>query len=136
VLIVGGWEASSYHDLASAELYDPMTGTFTATSDMTRGWLGPAATLLPDSKVLVSAAYNPGSWGSQGAYGELYDPLSGTFTNWNTMTRSSFFWYSWHTASLLQNGKVLIAGGGCAEIEDYLASAGIYDPDTGTFADT
>src|SRR2546427_517211 len=60
VLIAGGWERFSppFNGLVSAELYDPHTGRFTATSNMTVGWFGATATLLPDGKVLVSSAYD------------------------------------------------------------------------------
>jgi len=89
VLIVGGWENSPpLYGLASAELYDPLTGTFTATSNMTGGWYGPTATLLPDGKVLVSSAYDgdvrrqSGNWAA-----ETYDPRTGTFTRKDTTGR-------------------------------------------------
>jgi Galactose oxidase, central domain len=122
VLIVGG-----FYRHASAEVYDPVSGTFTTTGDMNAGIFGSAATLLPEGKVLVSTAYDPGG------YGEVYDPLSSVFSNWSTTPRYYFYW---HTASLLQNGKVLIAGGGDADNGFDTASAGIYEPDTRSFVTT
>jgi len=129
VLIVGGWQPSPpSYALASAELYDPSTGKFTATSNMTKGWFGPTAALLPDGKVLITSAYQGDG---AGLNAELYDPFTGTFINKSTRSCCSFYW---HTSSLLPNGTVLIAGGGDADNGLIQASAGIYDPITGTFA--
>jgi len=138
VLIVGGLAPPSPFDeyplaylLTSAELYDPLTGTFTATGNMGVDWFGFTATLLPDGKVLIASPYKGDSVGTNV---ELYDPLTGTFTR--KRPPSCCFFY-WHTASLLPNGKVLIAGGGETDvIGELLASAGIYDPGSGTFAAT
>lgn len=41
-----------------------------------------------------------------------------------------------HTATLLLNGKVLLAGGGTGVFQRYKRSAELYDPATGTFAAT
>src|SRR5713226_1138077 len=54
VLITGGWATISGLPVwASAELYDPLTRTFSATSDMTAPRLYHTATLLPSGKVLI-----------------------------------------------------------------------------------
>ena len=52
VLITGG-RNDSEGGLASAELYDPDTGTFEATGSMARARIGPTATMLPDGRVLI-----------------------------------------------------------------------------------
>jgi hypothetical protein len=129
VLIVGGWEPSPpFYGLASAELYDPLTGTFTATGNMTLGWYGATATLLPDGKVLITSAYQDDA---DGPTAEVYDPFTGTFINKNTRTRCCTFY--WQTTTLLPNATVLIAGGGSADDGIIQATAGIYDAGTGTF---
>jgi len=68
VLVVGGADG----DATSAELYDPDSGTWSATGSMIKTWSGGefAATLLRDGRVLVGDV--------EGA--EVYDPEDGTWT--------------------------------------------------------
>lgn len=127
VLITGGVGPVSGSDpaLASAELYDPKTGTFSPTRSMSRPRLGNTATLLLDGRVLVAggyvgALYNPGF-----ASAELYDPKSGSFSPTGSMSESRALL----TGTLLRDGRVLIADG----ID---GTADLYDPKTGTFSPT
>jgi hypothetical protein len=136
VLIAGGsgGNMSSYTFLASAELYDPKTGTFSETGSMTEGSEGHTATLLSDGRVLIAGGYNLSLSGSGQmlASAELYDPQTGTFSPTGSMmaARDS------HTATLLRDGRVLIAGGDEPGPRHNLASAELYDPQTGTFSPT
>src|SRR5204863_6843884 len=77
VLVVGGFSAYGGPALATAELYDPATETWTATSGLTTARSYHTATLLDNGKVLVAGGY--GSSGPS-ASAELYDPATGTWT--------------------------------------------------------
>jgi hypothetical protein len=87
-------------------------------------------TKLLDGRVLIAggnSAATPGAAKFSSAY--LYDPATETFTLTGSMTVAR----SLHTATLLPNGKVLIAGGFNGS---NLASAELYDPASGTFSAT
>ena len=101
VLVAGGLR------IASAEIYDPSTGTFEPTGNMNAVRYGHAATLLPNGKVLIAGGLFDTSSDLGLASAELYDPQRQTFTAIGNMTGSR----SGHTATLLLDGSVLIAGG-------------------------
>jgi hypothetical protein len=113
---------------ATAEVYDPTTGTFSPTGLMSTPRDNPAAIMLQDGKVLIAGAYNPVWVGSQNtilASAELYDPSMGTFQSTGSMSDSRGFF----SITLLQNGKVLVTGGGDIN-GHYLVNAELYDPST------
>ncbi len=134
VLVAGGFSVFvSGTILSNAEIYDPTTGTFGATGNMTVDRHSHAATLLTTGKVLVAGGVD--SVNSL-ASAELYDASTGTFSATGSMTTARFH----HTATLLPNGKVLVVGGfdgvSNGTFGETLPSAEIYDPTTGTFAAT
>jgi YVTN family beta-propeller protein len=126
VLMAGGANSPGVY-LASAELYNPATATFTPTGSMNTVRYLPTATLLNNGMVLIA-----GGGGSSGllASAELYNPATGTFTPTGSMNTARVG----HTATLLNNGLVLLAGGSSSS--DVLATAELYDPATGTFTYT
>jgi hypothetical protein len=133
VLIAGGEDLSG-GNAASAELYDPATGTFSPTGSMTTPRLGQTASLLPDGRVLMAGGLAAPA-GPDGlhvlASAELYDPATGTFSPTGSMTTVRYR----HTATVLADGRVLVAGG-ADSTGQYIASAELYDPTAGTFSPT
>src|SRR5439155_1527230 len=134
VLVAGGAgprpETFPYPGLASAELYDQATENWTVTGSLNDGRLLHTATLLFDGRVLVA-----GGWPDHTNHGplssaELYNPATGTWTRTSSLAIAR----QDHTATLLANGKVLVAGG--ANDTAILASAELYDPATGTWTPT
>jgi hypothetical protein len=136
VLFAGGdIEDESILGTVSAELYDPSTGTFTATGNMTTARMCQTATLLNNGQVLITGGENFTSGHTLLASAELYDPTTGTFTATGSMSVPRVF----QTATLLSNGKVLVAGGFDVlntVINPVTSSAEIYDPATGSFSAT
>ena len=100
VLVVGGANHDEEND-TSAEVYDPDSGTWSATGNMVRprGGFAFAATLLRDGKVLVGDG--------QGA--EVYDPEVGTWTVTGPMAVMDPDGTShWGSATLLRDGRALV----------------------------
>ena len=131
VLVAGG--ADSFDNtFTSAELYDPASGTWTATGSLNAARSLHTAALLPNGKVLVAGGYTGGMLGAASASAELYDPASGTWTGTGSLNTARYD----HTATLLPNGKVLVAGGFNVVGVVTFASAELYDPASGTWTFT
>ena len=93
-----------------AEVYDPVAGTFASTGPLIETGRNPATTLLQDGRVLILGGdHVVNSAGDDGplASAELYDPQTGTLTPTASLNEPR----SCATATLLQDGRVLVAGG-------------------------
>src|SRR5579884_1509254 len=139
VLIAGGDAVlTGWPVWATAELYDPASGTFSPTGKMNHPRVGHTATLLPNGSVLVAGGDSDGgnaSGASAQASAEVYDPVTGAFV----ATGGMLVGRRGHTATLLNTGKVLITGGINVDAQGKqtsLSSTELYDPVTGVFAAT
>ena len=148
VLVVGGF-ANNGDAVATAELYDPVSGTFAKAAKLTDPRDSPTATLLANNDLLIAG-------GEVLIYGgpnkdvanvvhdrlntaELYNPLTAAFSciggvsflgalcNQSMASRRLY-----HTATLLRDGRVLVAGGD-SNCLNYTGSAQLYDPKLGVF---
>jgi N-acetylneuraminic acid mutarotase len=129
VLVAGG--DGTAVGLNSTEIYNPATGMWNGGGNMSTPRTAAAAVTLPSGKVLVVGG-NLSSTSLIGLNtGEVYDPATNTWTPVaNTMSSARG---SRPVATLLLNGKVLVAGGSDA-VGAPVATADIYDPATNTFA--
>src|SRR5262249_28742599 len=106
VLVTGGMVGvESSTATASAEIYDPVTGTWSLTGNMMKARSRHTATLLPNGKVLIAGGRGTNTLSRSSA--ELYDPATGVFTLTGAMAdaRDNF------SANLLADGRVLVSGG-------------------------
>jgi len=128
VLVAGGYVGplqSSSVGTARAEVYDPATGGWTATSALTTERVGATAARLADGRVLVAGgAISVTS--TKLASAELYDPAAGSWT----ATGSPATPRADATATVLTDGRVLVAGG-YNSTDGTLASAELYTPPGG-----
>ncbi len=115
VLLAGGIDESTSggSTLATAELYNPSTGTWTVTGSMTTARYAFALIVLPNGEALAAGGENASGFLNSA---ELYNPATGTWTATGNMTTAAA-----GSAVLLQNGDV------------FVASTSIYDPSTGTW---
>ena len=138
VLVAGGFNTApdgSSNYLSGAELYNPATGAWTTTGSMSTAREAHTATLLPNGEVLVTGgiAFISGSpviFSSA----ELYNPATGTWTKTSSMSVGR----EQHTATLLPNGQVLVAGGFHFDpsFNDSIASAELFTPAKGKWTAT
>ena len=147
VLVAGGSHGTfnyAYGGQPDAELYDPVARSFTTTGSMTSARTFHTASLLPNGKVLATGGFSDGQPDQPLAESsaELFDQATGSFTPAGSMGIARAV----HTATLLPNGKVLIAGGGTTQIVDggfpfpffgqAIAASEVYDPATNSFSAT
>jgi Kelch motif len=139
VLIAGGTDG--VNALASAELFDPSTDTFTLlSSQMSTPRWNHSATLMGNGEVLIEGGYNHLPQGSDSALGtaEIYDPTTRTFSSPIAMLNNHS--YNEYEDTLLSSGQVFLPGGetGWTQSNCYtvLSSAQLFDPVHQTFSYT
>jgi len=132
VLVVGGTSTEPSNDraLTSAEIFNPVTGTWRTVGSMATGRELVKAVLLPNGKVLAVG----GSAGHFGKYkalasAEIYDPKSERWISTGALAEARTF-----TMTLLDDGRVLVAGG-ARPFTSALSTAEIYDPTSGTWSE-
>lgn len=118
VMIVGGYSCCDTQN-PETDLYDPNTATWISAGNRPHGGGGMALVNLPDGRVL-----SVGGSGTQGALAEalIFDP---TTNQWSATTTPQFA-RSGADATVLDDGTVLVAGGGPAESE-------LFNPQTSTW---
>jgi hypothetical protein len=137
VLVSGGvlMNSGSRADVPVALLYEPQTGRFVQTGTLAQPRDTATATRLEDGRVLVAGGFTWPSNGPVSAKGpasvsvssvEIYDPGTGRFNDAGSMTIAR----AGHSATLLLDGRVLIAGGidMTTTTAEELGSAELYQP--------
>jgi galactose oxidase-like protein/Kelch motif protein len=126
VLVAGGHKdrRESMTVFSSAELYDPATGRFTATGDMTVVRHKHAAVLLPDGNILIAGGSDKRDSRGQYASAEIYESEKGAFKSIGNMNSARYKLAG--AMVLLQDGRALVAGGS-PRVE-------LYDPAKKSFA--
>ena len=127
VLIVGGPNVAiiSQSMVSGAELFNPVSKSFSLAGPMVTRRRYHTATLLSDGRVLIAAGLDATNLAVNSA--EIYDPASNKFTSTGSLGVQRFG----AQAVRLPNGKVLIAGG-----YETGGSAEVFDPVAGTFSPT
>jgi len=129
VLVMGGCVNDCLSStLNSAEVYNPASGSFSATGSMSQARAEFGATILADGTVLVAGGctkYDLNGCTSVTTKVEIYNPASGTWKATGALRAARHAM----TATLLPSGKVLVAGGATAA-SDALNSSEIYNPAT------
>jgi hypothetical protein len=105
VLVAGGTDSKG-EALASAELYDPITGKWSPARNLSFARSGHIATLMPDGKVLAMGGEVNNVVLSSA---ELYDPGTGTWSGAANLQKGRYV----YSATLLNDGtgRVLVVGG-------------------------
>jgi N-acetylneuraminic acid mutarotase len=135
ILVAGGCTGNCLSSAtASAEIYNPVSGTWSKTGSMskTRTYFG--MVLLPSGSVMAvggCTGLNANGCSGVTSSSEIYNPSTGKWSSTGAMNaaRGSL------TATVLPNGKVLAAGG-INGADNPIPSAELYDPATGKWTAT
>lgn len=133
VVVVGGYDNTTWQVLADAERYDPTIGVWRSAGTMSTPRTYASVTVLPDGTLLVVGG-RADLKGPSLATAERFDPSTGIWTAAGTMRTAR----SEHSATLLADGKVLITGGDSGlrgQPNPVTATCEVYDPVTGAWSD-
>jgi hypothetical protein len=133
----GGIEAApGWISTASTEIFDPRKNEWSIAAPMSVSRAIQTATLLTDGEVLVTggATTYHGETGTVTASAEIFDPRSGKWRQVASMPKPLYV----HSAALLPDGRVLVAGGwwSTSNSDPSHGNAQIYDPKAGTWSAT
>ncbi len=126
--------ATDHGPTSAAELFDPATGQWRSTGNPIYLQSSSTATLLQNGKVLVAGGFlDDRVLDDPTDFAEMYDLAAGIWSPTAPLIHARYG----HTATLLQDGRVLVVGGSDDhELASSLASAELYDPVTGTWSST
>jgi hypothetical protein len=120
---------------SSAERWDANSGQWRLIAPMSSGRTGHTATLLQDGRVLVVGGLAVVVAGNTAdleatASAEIFDPRDDSFTPAAPLATGRML----HTATLLADGRVLVAGGFTGNFSGAATTAELFDPATGVFS--
>jgi hypothetical protein len=136
VVIIGGEAGGPGAAYNSIEIYDPFTNGFSLLGvTLNFGRRGHTATLLPSGKILVAGGYDPAA-PTTALQAELFDPATSTvmLVPVTTMNGTNIVDRTFHTATRLANGWVLVAGGYSitSSLTTISSTAQVFQPELGT----
>lgn len=110
---------------SNAVLFDPVAATLTlASSESGNGCNSCSLTLLEDGRVLQAGGYVFIDGASTVSTAKIFDPTTDSFTNVSSMNYSR----QQHSATLLQNGLIMVSGGSSFAEEGELVTAEVFWP--------
>lgn len=128
ILVMGGYSKNEY--LNSCEVYSSTTGVWAVRPSMNIRRAQFTSTILHDGKIMVIGGIG-GTTGSNSQTlnsAEIYDPVAQTWTPVPNMSQPRHG----HTATLLEDGRVLVTGGNNGNT--ILGNTEIYNPVTNTWS--
>ncbi|MEU7144802.1 kelch repeat-containing protein [Nocardia sp. NPDC046473] len=131
VLIAGGQD-TNFGSASACALFNPGLGTWTTTGALAEGRSGHTLTRLPDGSVLAAGGLPTPQTSNAGlATAERFDPVAGKWVAAGSMSVGR----TAHSATLLADGRVLLAGGYAdrSGSSGTTATAEIYDPTAKTW---